>query len=135
MEKVNMNSLKALFLSINKEAKSDLGLLVYNYFKDNPNPEDEDFHKFIEAKGINVHEAEDEAYKLATLYVQFMEGGNSNENKSLIKIDDSQLKKGIEIEKEHTSNVDIATKIARDHLSEYNYYTALDEMESNLKGK
>ena len=131
-----MNTLKALFLSITKEAKEDLGLIVYNYFKDNPNPEDEDFHKFIESKSINVHEAEDEAYKLATLYVQFMEDGKSNESSSTVKIDTTQLNKGIGIEKEHTSNIDIATKIAKDHLTEFNsYYTTLDEMESKLKSK
>lgn len=131
-----MNTLKALFLSINKEAEEDLSLIVYNYFKDNPNPKDEDFHKFIEAKSINVHEAENAAYKYATLYIQFMEDGKSNENNATVSINEDQLKKGIEIEKEHTSNKDIATKIAKDHLSEFsNYYTALDEMETKLKSK
>lgn len=132
-----MNTLKALFLSISKEAQEDLGLLVYNYFKDNPNPADEDFHKFIESKGINVHVAEAEAYKLATLFVQFMEGGKSKkENIDATDVDPKQLDMGIKVEHEHIENDYVATKIALDHLAEFpTYYDALDDMENRLKNK
>jgi CRISPR/Cas system type I-B associated protein Csh2 (Cas7 group RAMP superfamily) len=52
--------------------------------------------------------------------------------------DSEQLKMGIEIEREHTNNVDVAKKIALDHLAEFfgsqiGYYTALKEMEDKLK--
>lgn len=41
-----------------------------------------------------------------------------------------QLRKGIEVEKEHTSNPDIARKIALDHLAEDpRYYAKLIKME------
>lgn len=44
---------------------------------------------------------------------------------------ESQLTKGIEVEKEHTSHENIAREIALDHLHEDpNYYTKLDKMES-----
>jgi Protein of unknown function (DUF5661) len=43
----------------------------------------------------------------------------------------AQLKIGIEIEKEHTSNLDVARKIALDHLFEDpKYYTKLKKMEN-----
>jgi hypothetical protein len=45
-----------------------------------------------------------------------------------------QLKKGIEIESEHTNDVDKATEIALDHLTEFvNYYSELEKMEEKLK--
>ena len=44
--------------------------------------------------------------------------------------DQDQLAMGIEIEKEHTDNEDIAKAIAKDHLSEMpDYYTKLKQME------
>lgn len=45
-----------------------------------------------------------------------------------------QLKKGIEIEFEHTSDENLAKSIAKDHLDEFDmYYDALIEMEDKLK--
>jgi hypothetical protein len=47
-----------------------------------------------------------------------------------------ELKKGIEIEKEHTDDPEIAKAIARDHLSECKiYYTLLEKMEKQCKRK
>jgi hypothetical protein len=45
----------------------------------------------------------------------------------------SQLKKGIKIEREHTTNAKIAQEIAEDHLMENpKYYDALEKMEAEL---
>lgn len=45
-----------------------------------------------------------------------------------------QLKMGIETEKEHTNNPDIAKSIAKDHLGEIpDYYTRLKKMEKQGK--
>lgn len=45
-----------------------------------------------------------------------------------------QLKRGIEVEQEHTNDVDLAKTIAKHHLNEFpTYYTALDEMETKLR--
>ena len=45
-----------------------------------------------------------------------------------------QLRMGVKIEKEHTSNPKIAKQIAKAHLKEYpSYYTALAKMETRLK--
>jgi len=49
-------------------------------------------------------------------------------------VDPEQLKRGIEVEMEHTKDPDTAKKIALDHLAEFRtYYTALDEMEERLR--
>ena len=46
----------------------------------------------------------------------------------------NQIKKGIEVEKEHTDNIDIATEIATDHVSESpTYYDDLEQMENKEK--
>ena len=47
---------------------------------------------------------------------------------------ESQIKKGIEVEKEHTSDKSVAENIAKDHLVEIpDYYDLLEEMESKFK--
>ncbi len=47
---------------------------------------------------------------------------------------EKELKRGIEVEKEHTNNTEIAKRIAKDHLSECKiYYTLLDQMENKCK--
>ena len=49
-------------------------------------------------------------------------------------IDRKQLKMGIEVEKEHTQDEALATKIAVDHLLEIpDYYTRLKDMEKNAR--
>lgn len=51
-------------------------------------------------------------------------------------VDQEQLRMGIEVEKEHTNDIEIAKKIALDHLSEEGmekYYTNLINMEKRLK--
>ena len=54
-------------------------------------------------------------------------------NVSLEEIE-SQLKIGIEIEKEHTDDDETAKRIAMDHLTEFaQYYDALVKMEKGLK--
>lgn len=48
-------------------------------------------------------------------------------------VDSDELKMGIEVEQEHTDDVDKARKIALDHLAEFpKYYTELKKMEKKL---
>ena len=48
--------------------------------------------------------------------------------------DKKQLQMGMEIEKEHTSDLDEAKSIAKDHLAEFpDYYTRLKKMEAEAK--
>jgi hypothetical protein len=50
--------------------------------------------------------------------------------------DPKQLKMGIKVEMEHTSDPKIATRIALDHLAEFkDYYTHLKTMEAAMKGR
>lgn len=61
-----------------------------------------------------------------------MEAGESKGEKD--KVNETQLEMGKEVEKEHTTNPEIAEKITRDHLEEIpDYYTHLKEMEENAK--
>jgi len=51
-----------------------------------------------------------------------------------VDIDKSELKRGLEVEMEHTKNEKIAEDIALDHLTEIpNYYSLLDNMEKEAK--
>lgn len=53
-----------------------------------------------------------------------------------IDYDPEQLKKGIEAEKEHTTDEDLAEVIAKHHLAEIDdYYDELDKMEKKAKKK
>jgi hypothetical protein len=49
-------------------------------------------------------------------------------------VNQSELKKGIEIEHEHTKDKAVAKQIATDHLTENKqYYTDLDKMEKSAR--
>jgi len=108
---------------------------VIFFLKMNQNPDDADLHEWAEENSYDVHEVETEIYKLATKFVNFLTGGRSN----VVGIDENdfdkeELKKGIEVEKEHTIDEDVAEKIALDHLSESNkYYTLLEELEKSFE--
>ena len=63
---------------------------------------------------------------------ELMEAGESKGEKD--KVNKEQLEMGKKVEKEHTTNPEIAEKITRDHLAEIpDYYTHLKEMEDNAK--
>jgi transposase len=48
----------------------------------------------------------------------------------------AQIKKGIEIEKEHTNDKEKATEIAMDHVTEFpDYYDRIEKMEKDAKKK
>lgn len=114
---------------------------IVDFIKKNPNPTDEQVHKWAEKKGHNAHRVETTIYKLATKFVNFRTGGLSNKKRNFDrkKVDPAQLRMGIKVEYEHTPDRDVAEKIALDHLAEAldwknsNYYSMLKEMEDNAK--
>ena len=56
-------------------------------------------------------------------------------NVSVEKIE-AQIKKGVEIEKEHTNDKEKATEIAMDHVTEFpDYYDRIEKMEKDAKEK
>jgi len=66
---------------------------------------------------------------------EFVKAGRSNEKKvSEQDVDPKELEMGLAVEMEHTTNKDIAKKIALDHLAEIkDYYTRLAKMEEEGK--
>ncbi len=104
---------------------------VVFFLKLNPDPKDADLHAWAEIQNYDVHEVEAEIYKLATKFVNFLLDGKANE-KGIDEedVDAEELKMGIEVEKEHTPDEDVAKRISLDHLSELSdYYTRLKKME------
>lgn len=54
--------------------------------------------------------------------------------KDYSKYDSKEMKMGIGVEYEHTTQKELATKIAADHLEEFpDYYTRLDKMEKEAE--
>jgi len=109
---------------------------VEDFFVRNPNPKDKKFHAFAARKKVNAHKAEALAYRLATKYTKFKTGGRSNEKGAPKSYDPSQIRAGMKIESEHSSDPDTQKKISKDHIAEYkDYYPALARMERMLKAK
>jgi len=51
-----------------------------------------------------------------------------------VKSIEDQIKMGVKVEAEHTTNKDVAKEIAMDHLDEFpNYYTELSKTETRMK--
>ena len=106
---------------------------IINFFKKNPKPTDDEVHSFAESEGINKHKFEEIIYELLG---SFLGEGKSKDFKG--EYDPEQIKMGIKVEMEHTTNSLIALKITQDHLSEpglEDYYTRLAKMESEAEGE
>ena len=119
---------------------SELKKEIIEYFKNNPNPSDEGkggVHEWAEKNGHNKHKVEEAIYELLSTFVEFIVNGRANEKGFEEKdADAEELKMGIEIEFEHTTNKETAKRIALDHLSEFEgkkYYTYLKEMEKKIE--
>lgn len=115
-----------------KEAKDmkEIHAEIYKFFRENPSPSDDEVHKLAESLGINSHEFESHIYMILG---SVLGAGRSVENGFTEKdADPKQLKMGIEVEFEHTSDPEMSKRIALDHLAEIpDYYTRLDKMESD----
>ena len=107
------------------DGKMDLLVKILEWFIANPYPKDDDVHAFAEELGVNPHKFEGHIYHLLSSIV--CEGRSKGKD---VKHDPKQLKMGIEVEMEHTTNPVVSRKIALDHLKEIpDYYTRLDKME------
>jgi len=105
---------------------ADLHNEIIKWFMSNPSPADSDVHEFADKLGVPHDKFEGHIYMiLGSLLTE----GRSKEFRG--PYDPQQLSMGIEVEKEHTSNLLIAEKIAKDHLAEVpDYYTRLKKMEA-----
>jgi len=130
----NKNYLREL-VKTNRKGKVVREIVERNYkttliqfFRSNPNPSEDDVNKFVsDVLKIDQITARETIYSLLSTYLQV--GKHRNEPDS--KYDSEELRKGIEVEKEHTDDPSISKEIAKDHLSEISdYYTRLKKMES-----
>ena len=118
--------------STEKITKAFTSFLLKNKDKDIT---DDDVHKWAEDNKYKTPSVETVAYSFAKKMIVLLNDGKAKE-KGLTEdqVDAEQLKKGIKVEREHSSDLDIQKKTAMDHLAEFpKYYDALDEMEKKLK--
>jgi hypothetical protein len=102
---------------------------IIEFLKKNIKPTDDEVHSFAEDEGINKHKFEEIIYELLG---SFLGEGKSKDFKG--KYDPEQIKMGIKVEMEHTTNPLLSLKIVKDHLSEFNdYYTRLAKMENEAE--
>jgi len=85
----------------------------------------EDIEAEVEKMADEMHDGDEEGEE--------PEGMAAEKGVSGKDVDPDELKMGIEVEQEHTDDVDKARKIALDHLAEFpTYYTELKKMEKKL---
>lgn len=110
---------------------------VYQFLSENPNPPDEAFHAWAESAGYQPDEAESAAYTLATKLVEFLNEGKAEEEELRPSdTDPKNLTIGKQIEKEHTSDEGIRSRIAADHLAEDpEYYTKPEHLDFEEEAK
>jgi len=111
-----MNKARVFKAQIEAEIKKEMNAdgkirsEIISYFKNNPNPIDSDVHAIAERNGIEPDKIEGYIYKLLSNLMATR--GKQNEP------DAKELETGIKTEMEHTTDKEIAEKIARDHLNE-----------------
>jgi len=92
-------------------------------------PTDKDIRLLAKRVGTDPEKIRGGIYQIMH---QFYHEGEYNETIQwkIVDIDNEQLRRGIEVEMEHTSNPKMSKRIALDHLAEMkDYYTRLDIME------
>lgn len=88
--------------------------------------------RFAGKRRITPMDMEDAIYTLAAMF--FGDGKAKEEGFKRQHADSRQLKIGVQVELEHTSNSKIAERIALDHLAEIpDYYTRLLKMEVDAR--
>ena len=106
----------------------DIHLKIMKFFKENPKVNDKDVHAFADVIGMNPHEFEGHIYMIMSSF--FAAGRAFEVGLTEDKVDPEQLRMGIEVEMEHTTDPEISKRISLDHLAELpDYYTRLAKME------
>lgn len=122
------------YLNEGKDSEDKFLTSIVDFFSENPNPPDDDVHDLAEKLGLEPDDFESKIYSvLGSLFG----AGNSIKKKITEKdVDKNELKMGMKIEMEHTTNKLVAKKIALDHLAEFpDYYTRLAKMEKEAEKK
>ncbi len=108
--------------------RDEMKLLIMEFFKKSPKPKDDEIHALAERNGINEHRFEEVVYEI--MGEIFGAGEAHKEGVVESDVDPVQLKMGIKVEMEHTTNPAVSKRIALDHLAEIpDYYTRLKKME------
>lgn len=119
--------LEEVSLLIDNEEMQNLHKNIMDFFSKNPSPKDDEVHALADKLKIDPHSFESHIYMILG---SFLGAGKSKDFKG--EYDPEQIKMGIEVEKEHTTDPVIAERIAKDHLAEIpDYYTRLKQMESD----
>lgn len=107
---------------------NELHSKIMSFFKENPTPTDEEVHSFAESNGMDEHKFEEHVYMILG---SFLGAGKALEEDITVEdVDPDELKMGIKVEMEHTTDPKLSTRIALDHLAEIDdYYTRLAKME------
>jgi len=101
-----------------------LRIYCLGYLQSDPNPTGESLALLAQLSGYTLEEVHREVFAIAAEMAAFLASGRHTELNQ--EPDPEQVRQGMEIEKEHTSNALIAQKIALDHLVEHpDYYTKL----------
>ena len=109
----------------------DTDAKIVEFFKDSPKASPEQFNEFVELLGEDEDDMQERVNRLMGVFVEFLANGRANE-KNVVEadVDPEELKIGVEVEFEHTTNKETAQRIAMDHLAELkDYYTRLKKME------
>lgn len=111
------------------EGDEEIHLKIFQFFKENSKPSDKQVHSFAESLGIDEHKFEEHIYMIMGSI--FAAGKAYEESITEEDVDPEELKMGIKVEMEHTTDPEISKRIALDHLAEIDdYYTRLAKMES-----
>lgn len=110
---------------LNEQENKNISATIIKWFTENPYPNDEAVHKFAESLGVEHDLLEVKIYGVLS---SFLSEGRSKNFKGTY--DPKEMKMGIKVEIEHTTDPLISEKIAKDHLAEIpDYYTRLFKME------
>jgi hypothetical protein len=109
-----------------QEKEEKLMGAIMDFFTSHEKPSDKDVHDLAEKLGIDEHDFEAKIYELLS---SFLNAGKYKQNPPE-DVNEEELKRGIEVEMEHTNSPALSRRIALDHLAEIpDYYTRLDKME------
>jgi len=107
---------------------------VMKFLVNHPDPKHSTIKDWAEHEGFDAQEAEAMMFVLATKMAVFLRDGRANEKGYTEKnAPKDELRMGIEVEREHSPDIDIRKRISLDHLAETEkYYTGLAKMEREL---
>lgn len=110
-------------------SKADIKKKILALFDSKTAIKDKQVHNMAASLKIDPDVLEEAIYEVLR---SFLGEGNSSTFKGTY--DPAQMKIGIKIEMEHTTDTDLAEKISKDHLAEFpDYYTRLEKLEADAK--